>query len=61
MGNPLPTSGADLPCALQNFTGIPAVTAQPAYSVYDYSNQTLSCDQRKSHKSGITSKRLGLK
>ena len=36
MGNPLPSTGVDLPCALQNFTGIPAVTAQPAYSVYIY-------------------------
>ena len=30
----LPTSGLDLPCAVPNFTGIPAVMAQPAYSVY---------------------------
>ena len=33
MGNPLPTSGLDLPCAEPNFTGIPVVIAQPAYSV----------------------------
>ena len=25
----LPTSGLDLPCAVPNFTGIPAVTANP--------------------------------
>ena len=30
----LPTSGLDLACAVPNFTGIPAVTAQPASSVY---------------------------
>ena len=29
----LPTSGLDLPCAVPNFTGIPVVIAQPAYSV----------------------------
>ena len=34
MGNPLPTSGLDLLCAVPNFTAIPAVIAQPAYSVY---------------------------
>ena len=31
----LPTSGHDLPCAVPNFTGIAAVTAQPAYSIPD--------------------------
>ena len=31
----LPTSGHDLPCAVPKFTGIHAVTAQPAYSVYN--------------------------
>ena len=31
----LPTSGHDLPCAVPKFTGIHAVIAQPAYSVYD--------------------------
>ena len=30
----LPTSGLDQPCAVPNFTGIPVVIAQPAYSVY---------------------------
>ena len=30
----LPTSGLDKPCAVPNFTGIAAVIAQPAYSVY---------------------------
>ena len=30
----LPTSGHDLPCAVLKFTGIPAVTCQPAYPVY---------------------------
>ena len=30
----LPTSCLDLACAVPNFTGIPAVTAQPASSVY---------------------------
>ena len=29
-----PTSGLDQPCAVPNFTGIPVVIAQPAYSVY---------------------------
>ena len=29
----LPTSGLNLPCAVPNFTGIPVVIAQPAYSV----------------------------
>ena len=33
MGNPLPTSGLDLPCAMRNFTGIRAVT-KPSSSVY---------------------------
>ena len=28
------TSGFHLPCAVPNFTGIPVVIAQPAYSVY---------------------------
>ena len=32
----LPTSGLVLPCAVPNFTGIPVVIAQPAYSVYMY-------------------------
>ena len=30
----LPTSGRNLPCAVPKFTGIRAVTAQPAYPVY---------------------------
>ena len=30
----LPTSGLHLPCAVPNFTGIAAMIAQPAYSVY---------------------------
>ena len=30
----LPTSGLHVPCAVPNFTGIPVVIAQPAYSVY---------------------------
>ena len=34
MGNPLPSSGLDMPCAMRTFTGIPAVTSKPASSVY---------------------------
>ena len=30
----LPTSGLDMPCAVPNFTGIPAVIVQPASSVF---------------------------
>ena len=36
MGNPLPTSGLDLPCAVLNHTGIPALrnNPHPRYTTY---------------------------